>query len=151
MEVSILFVDDEPQVLRALARTLRNEPYTLAFSQDPLDALARLAERPYDIVVSDFMMPSLTGVELLAQVHERGTATFRMMMTGQADKQATIMAINEGAICHYLEKPWSDVDLKAVLRAAAHSIGAQRAAKTAAPDLAAAARRFGRTQFRGVP
>ena len=95
------------------------------------------------------MMPNLTGVELLAKVHERSPATLRMMMTGHADKQATIMAINEGAICHYLEKPWNDADLKAVLRAAVRSIGAQRAVKAAAPDLAAAARRFGRAPVRG--
>ncbi|MBI1945887.1 MAG: response regulator [Deltaproteobacteria bacterium] len=149
MEVSILFVDDEPQVLRALARSLKGEQYTLAFSGDPLDALARLTERPFDIVVSDYMMPNMTGVELLTRVHECRPATLRMMMTGHADKQATIMAINEGAICHYLEKPWSDAELKSVLRDAAQSVAVQRAARAAAPDLAAAARRFGRMQFRG--
>lgn len=150
MTVSILFVDDEEQILRALARTLRDEGYELAFATDPADALTTLDSRPFDIVVSDFMMPGMTGVDFLAALRERRPSSLRMMMTGQADRQATIRAINEGAVCHYLEKPWSDADLKAVLRAAARGIAAQRSATMAAPDLAAAARRFRRPSPRGA-
>ncbi len=148
MLVSILIVDDEPQILRALDRSLRDEGYTLSFSQDPLDALAQLAERPFDIVVSDFAMPHMTGVELLAQVRERRPSTLRMLMTGHADRQATIRAINEGAICHYFEKPWVDTELKEVLHAAVRSVATERATKASAPDLAAATRRFGRGAYR---
>lgn len=148
MAVSILFVDDEEQILRALARTLRDEGYELSFSTGPLDALALIEGRSFDIVVSDFMMPDMSGVDLLARIRERRPSALRMMMTGQADRQATIRAINEGAVCHYLEKPWTDAELKAALRRAAASVVAERAAKAAAPDLAAAARRFGKTTYR---
>lgn len=150
MAVSILFVDDEEQILRALARTLRDEGYELSFSTGPLDALALIEGRSFDIVVSDFMMPDMSGVDLLARIRERRPSALRMMMTGQADRQATIRAINEGAVCHYLEKPWTDTDLKAVLRAAARGVGSQRAASAAAPDLAAAARAFRRPALRGT-
>ena len=148
--VSILFVDDEPHILRALERGLRNEGYELSFSSDPLDALARLAERTFDVVVTDFMMPHLSGVEFLTRVRELRPTALRMLLTGQADRQATIRAINEGAICHYLEKPWIDAELKAALRQVAGSASLQRAAQAAAPDLAGALRRFGKPQPRGA-
>ncbi len=148
MTVSVLFVDDEKCVLRALERTLRDEGYITSFCSDPLDALTRIGEEAFDIVVSDFMMPNMSGVDFLALVRERRPASFRMLMTGCADSQATIRAINESAVCHYLEKPWTDAELKAALRRAAASVVAERAAKAAAPDLAAAARRFGKTTYR---
>lgn len=148
MTVSILFVDDEKCVLRALERTLRDEGYVVAFCNDPLEALTKIAEAPFDIVVSDFMMPNMSGVDFLALVRERRPASFRMLMTGYADSQATIRAINESAVCHYLEKPWTDAELKAALRRAATSVVAERAAKAAAPDLAGAARRFGKSTYR---
>lgn len=150
MTVSVLFVDDEKCVLRALERTLRDEGYITSFCSDPLDALTRIGEEAFDIVVSDFMMPNMSGVDFLALVRERRPASFRMLMTGCADSQATIRAINESAVCHYLEKPWTDTDLKAVLRAAARGVGSQRAATAAAPDLAAAARAFRRPALRGT-
>lgn len=148
MGVSILFVDDETHVLRALERALRDEGHALTFSSDPLDALALVGDTAFDIVVSDFMMPHMSGVELLAKVREYRPSTLRMIMTGHADRQATIGAINEGAVFHYLEKPWLDADLKAILRSAAKSVSTQRAAVSAAPDLVAAARRFGRAPYR---
>ncbi len=148
MTVSILFVDDERCVLRALERTLRDEGYLVSVCHDPLEALAKIADEAFDIVVSDFMMPNMSGVDFLALVRERRPASFRMLMTGCPDSQATIRAINESAVCHYLEKPWTDAELKSALRRAANGVVAARAVKAAAPDLAAAARRFGKTTYR---
>jgi DNA-binding NtrC family response regulator len=150
MRVSILFVDDEEQILRALARTLRDEGYDLTFCTCPLDALARLEARSFDIVVSDFMMPNLSGVDLLARTRAVRPSAVRVLMTGQADRSATIRAINEGAVFHYLEKPWEDADLKSALCDASRVAAAQRVATIAAPDFAGAARSFRRSSLRGT-
>ncbi len=126
--IRILFVDDEQLILAALRRALRREGFELYFTSDP-HAVARLVgEHQIDIVVSDYMMPELSGVEVLALVGRLHKDTARIMMTGQADRAATIRAINEGNIQRFLEKPWDDSELKRVLHEVARNIMVQRAA-----------------------
>lgn len=111
----VLFVDDEQLILNALRRTLRNEGFELFFTTDPLSAPRMIAEERIDVIVSDHMMPDMSGVELLALVRSLHRNVTRLMMTGQADLSATIRAVNEGAVHRFLEKPWDDAQLKRVL------------------------------------
>ena len=145
--VKILFVDDEQLILSALKRTLRREGFELFFTSDPFEVSKLVGEHRIDIVVSDHMMPQMTGVEVLALCRRLHPHTTRIMMTGQADRDATIRAINEGSIHRFIEKPWDDNMLKNVLHEVERSILVQRASN-AQPDAAAAVKSFHRTIMR---
>lgn len=132
MTVKILFLDDEVLILNALRRALRREGFELFFSSEPLEAVKLIGEHKIDILVSDHMMPQMTGVEVFALVRRLHSSCVRIMMTGQADKDATIRAINEGSVHRFLEKPWDDALLKQVLHETARSITVQRAVAEAA-------------------
>ena len=138
MTIKILFLDDETLILNALRRALRREGFELFFTTDPFEAVKLVGEQKIDIMVSDHMMPQMTGVEVLALVRRLHGSCIRMMMTGQADRDATIRAINEGNIHRFLEKPWDDAMLKSVLHETARSITVQRAVAEAAAISAAA-------------
>lgn len=119
----VLFVDDEQLILNALRRTLRNEGFELFFTTDPLCAPRMIAEERIDVIVSDHMMPDMSGVELLALVRSLHRNVVRVMMTGQADLSATIRAVNEGAVHRFIEKPWDDAQLKRILHEIARARG----------------------------
>ena len=112
---SILFVDDEENVLSAVRRSLRKEGYQLHFTSQPAMGLELLRVHAVDIVVADHTMPNLTGIEFLKIVRNRYPNIMRMMMTGQSDLQIAIDAINHGEIFRFLAKPWDDAELKAAL------------------------------------
>lgn len=120
--VRILFVDDEELILKALRRSLQREGYELFFSSRPAEAIAIVEAQQVDVVVSDYMMPGMNGVEVLARLREKHPTVVRMMMTGQADRDATLRAIREGNIHRYIEKPWDDAALKSILKDTAQSI-----------------------------
>jgi response regulator RpfG family c-di-GMP phosphodiesterase len=129
-QIKILFVDDERLILNALRRTLAKEGFELHFTSDPMSAARLVGEHKIDIVVSDYIMPEMSGVEMLSLIARLHPYTSRIMMTGQADRAATIRAINEGSIERFIEKPWDDVELRRVL----HEVGRGRQARRAAAD-----------------
>ncbi len=114
----ILFIDDEQHILNALERCLRKEPYQCRFVGSGAEALEKLSQQPYDIVVSDMRMPKMTGVELLKHVASQYPQTLRLVLSAWADSNDILDAINEGHIYRYIIKPWDDRALKAVLRQA---------------------------------
>ncbi len=103
----ILFVDDEPQILQAFERQLsdRFDVHTAVAPDLGLKILGE--EPPYAAVVSDFRMPHMNGTQFLAKVRQLTPDTVRLMLTGQADLNATIEAVNEGNIFRFLTKPCS--------------------------------------------
>jgi CheY-like chemotaxis protein len=105
MSERILFVDDEPNVLEGIRRTLRKqgEIYTAANGAEGLRVLSEAA--PFALVVSDMRMPIMNGAQFLAKVRELAPDTVRMILSGQADMQATIAAVNDGHIYRFLSKP----------------------------------------------
>lgn len=122
----ILIVDDEENVLNALRRTLRKEGYELFFATHPNEALAILKTTPIDLVISDHLMPTMTGLEFLKVVRDRHPDTQRMMLTGHADMQTAIDAINHGEIYRFLTKPWDDTELKVTLYLAFEQLDLER-------------------------
>ena len=101
----ILCVDDEPNVLEGLTRTLRGH-YVVATATDGRVALAMLqSAEPFTIVMSDQRMPQMTGVQLLAHTRIVSPTSVRVLLTGQADVQSAIDAVNEGNIFRFLTKP----------------------------------------------
>ncbi len=113
---SLLIVDDEENVRRALERVLREDGYEISFASGGKEALAILAQKPIDMVVSDHMMPAMTGLELMREVRKRWPYTMRLILTGYADLELALGAINEGEIYRFLTKPWDQVELQLTVR-----------------------------------
>ncbi|MBK7645233.1 MAG: response regulator [Planctomycetes bacterium] len=114
----VLLVDDEPQVLAALRRTLRGR-YELETTDQPLQALALLRDRgPFAVLVSDMRMPGLDGAQLLTRARSQAPDTTRVMLTGNADQLTAARAVNEGSIFRFLNKPCGGEELVSVLDAA---------------------------------
>lgn len=115
---TILIVDDEENVRNALRRSLRKEPYELLLAAGPEEALELLKQQRVDVFLSDHLMPGMTGLQLLTLVRDRHPETTRIMLTGHADMETAIRAINDGQIYRFLQKPWDDIELKVVLHLA---------------------------------
>lgn len=112
----VLFVDDARPLLDALVVALRKEPYVVLTASSGTEGLAVLAQRPVDVVVSDEMMPGMSGGEFLGIVRKLYPHTIRIVLTGQASLDSAIRAINEGAVYRFLTKPCSAVDLAQTIR-----------------------------------
>ncbi|MDC8759523.1 ATPase, T2SS/T4P/T4SS family [Janthinobacterium fluminis] len=108
----LLLVDDEPGVLAALRRVFRQENYDVVLCQDPQQALALLGAEAFHLLVSDYMMPGMTGGELLKRARALCPDTIRIMLTGHADVNAVVAAMKSGAVYKFILKPWDDDDLR---------------------------------------
>jgi putative nucleotidyltransferase with HDIG domain len=115
---TVLFVDDEVNILKALQRMLRCEDMKVLTASCGAEALERLQRQPAQVVVTDQRMPEMSGVDLLAAVRERWPDTVRMMLTGYTDMGIAVEAINRGEIFRLITKPWNDDELRATLRQA---------------------------------
>jgi len=113
----ILFVDDELGVLQGLERMLFEmaDTWDMAFVDSAEKALSELSAREFDVIVSDMRMPGMDGAQLLEQVSRHWPGSIRILLTGHADMNATVAAINRGQIFRYLNKPWSDEELRATV------------------------------------
>ena len=107
----ILFVDDEAPILSALSRSLRSQAYDIVTTTDARAALEVSRQVKVDVVISDYRMPGMNGVELLAAFKEEQPGIVRMMLSGEADREAVLASINEAAIFRFLVKPWDDETL----------------------------------------
>lgn len=107
----ILFVDDEPEILRALARIARKTDAEIITAQSGKIALEIINQAPVDIIVSDMRMPEMNGSELLKQVAKITPETVRIILSGFADMEMVLSAINDGHIWGYLQKPWDNFQL----------------------------------------
>lgn len=113
----VLLVDDDAMVLSILEAQLSPTCDCVAVS-DGRVALERLAERDFDVIVSDQVMPFMTGDQLLAKVALLWPQVERLLITGYADLGSVIKAVNAGKISHYLAKPWQGEELAEAVRAA---------------------------------
>ena len=114
----VLFVDDEVNILKSLARLFLAEPVRVFTASSAAEALALVAAERISVVVSDQRMPGTTGVRLLAQVRERSPEVVRILLTGHTEIGIAIEAINQGEIFRLLTKPWNDDELRATVRQA---------------------------------
>ncbi|CAA0087016.1 Hydrogenase transcriptional regulatory protein hupR1 [Zhongshania aliphaticivorans] len=113
----ILFVDDEPRILIALKALFRRD-YDVVTAASGEAALEILREGDVDVVVSDQRMPEMTGVEVLRKAKDLRPRAIRVLLTGYSDLSAILAAINEGEIFRFINKPWSNVDLRSTIAAA---------------------------------
>ena len=120
MKKRILFVDDEAMVLQGLQRMLRSMrgEWEMEFVESAEAALALLAQKPFDVIVSDMRMPSMNGAELLAEVMKRHPTTVRLILSGYADKDLILKCV--GSTHQYLAKPCDAESLKATIARASN-------------------------------
>lgn len=114
----ILLVDDEENILRALRRSLAREEYTIEDFSEPAAALARAEVVPFDLVLSDYRMPQMDGVAFLTRFKALHPDAARMIISGQADLEGLLAAINEAEIQRFISKPWENYDLRTSIRQA---------------------------------
>lgn len=113
----ILFVDDEANILSALKRLMVDEPYEIFTAQSGKEALALLErDRSIAVIVSDQRMPEMNGAEFLEKAKAIVPEAGRIVLTGYADMQAAVDAINKGGAQRYIAKPWNDNELITLIR-----------------------------------
>lgn len=108
----VMLVDDEEAILGSLRRLFRQDGYLIDAYDKPMEALAQITSQPYDLVISDMRMPEMDGASFLQAVAIYSPHTMRLLLTGYADQEATVRAINLGKIHGYLNKPWDNDQLR---------------------------------------
>jgi len=116
--VRILCVDDERNVLRSLERVFLDDDYEVVTAASGEEGLQIMAESgdTFQVVVSDYRMPVMNGVEFLKQVYAQWPDTVRIVLSGYADAGAIVAAINEGHIYKFIPKPWNDEELRVTIQ-----------------------------------
>lgn len=108
----IVVVDDEKIVTSAFKTLLKVEGFSDAhFFNNPREAVEFLKTNKPDLVISDFLMPEMNGLEFLSEVNKMYPEVSKILLTGYADKENAIRAINEIGLYRYIEKPWDNADL----------------------------------------
>ncbi len=116
-QIKILCVDDERNVLRALERIFLDDDYEIVIAGSGDEGLKLMEEDgPFQVVISDYRMPVMNGVEFLKAVYERWPDTVRIVLSGYADAGAIVAAINEGHIYKFIPKPWNDDELRVTIQ-----------------------------------
>jgi len=117
-EATLLLVDDDDHVRRALKRVLKRARCVMLEAPDAAEGLRLLEAQPVQVVVSDYRMPGMSGVEFLRQVKERWPRVQKVLLTGQADTAAIEEAVNQAEIFRFIWKPWDDAHLILTIQSA---------------------------------
>jgi DNA-binding NtrC family response regulator len=126
--ITLLIVDDEVTILKALQRVVRDDGYRVLTAQNGEEALRLVASEDVDIVLSDIDMPAgMDGLELMVRLRRNYPAVVRLLLTGRATLAMAVGAINDGEVYRFMTKPWDLDELREVLRQAAARAMANRA------------------------
>ncbi len=113
----ILIVDDEPMVIESIRELLELETdYRILSAATPMKALALLDQTPVQVIITDFLMPEMNGIDFLLEARRKIPDITAIIITGYADKTNAIRAINEVGIYHYIEKPWDNDALLIIIK-----------------------------------
>ena len=112
----ILLVDDEPNLTSALVRSLDKTQFEIFTADSAQKGLLILAGNDIDVVVSDERMPGMSGSQFLTEVRKNWPSTVRMILSGQADLEAAVRAINEGEVYRFLLKPCHPTELQLTIQ-----------------------------------
>lgn len=118
----LLLLDDEIHVVQALQRELRRsypaEKLTIEIFTDPEQALLRSGETEFDVVVSDYRMPGINGIDFLKMIKGTQPDAIRIVLSASTEFETVMQAINQAEVFRYIPKPWQAQDLVATLAAA---------------------------------
>ncbi len=123
---TVLIVDDEPGVLEGIRLALWKSDYALLSANGPSEALELLQHEKVDVIVSDHLMPGMTGLEFLKLARDRQPNCVRIMLTGHADMETAIKAINQGELYRFLTKPCDRTELLVTLHLACEKLELER-------------------------
>ncbi len=112
---TLLFVDDEPNILSALKRVFIDDEFEVVTANSGKEALGIFNDREIQLIISDQRMPEMSGSELLAKIRESKPEVMRIILTGFADMDAAVDSINNGQIYQFIFKPWNDEELRSVV------------------------------------
>ena len=116
---TVLFVDDEEKILKSLKRSLTDEPYETLFAESGKKALEIIRQEEVHVIVTDLRMPEMDGLELLGIVREEYPYIIRLVLSGYAEIDVLLNAINNGEILRFITKPWkSTPEFKTIIRQA---------------------------------
>lgn len=119
----VICVDDEPDIAAAVARVLRLDGYEVIACSSPAQALAVLGSRAVAVLVSDYEMPEMTGVELAIRARRMQPETVRMLLTGHGTLDTALEGINVGEVFRFMSKPFDPATLRREVAAAvAHHV-----------------------------
>ncbi len=118
MRNKVLIIDDESMIRSTLKSVLSREPYEVICADSGEEALAIMEREEIDLIITDEMMPGMTGIELLAITRKKYPDTFRIILTGYANLESAITAINKGEVYRFFTKPCDIDDLIAAIRQA---------------------------------
>jgi DNA-binding NtrC family response regulator len=114
---ALLLLDDEEMVLTSLRNLFRLQTeYEVIVHSSAQQALENARARPVDLVISDYLMPEMDGITFLGHFKEIQPQTIRVLLTGYADKENAIRAINQVGLYQYIEKPWDNAALLIVVK-----------------------------------
>jgi len=116
-KINILYVDDEMNNLVSFKATFRMK-YNVFTAVSGDEAIKTLDNQPIEIIITDQRMPNMTGVQFLESIIEKHPDPMRILLTGYADMNAVIDAVNKGKIFHYLSKPWNEEELDMTIKRA---------------------------------
>src|ERR1051326_5513718 len=120
---SVLIIDDEHAIRESLVTLLEMEGYSVATSESGEEGLVRMAEQPFDLVLLDFALPGMNGLEVLREIRERDQQVSVILITAYGTVENAVHAIQAGA-ANFIQKPWDNEKLLADVRAA---VGRRRA------------------------
>ncbi|KAA1150876.1 HD domain-containing phosphohydrolase [Pseudoalteromonas fuliginea] len=106
--IDVLCVDDDEIVLRSLTRLLKTNKLTAIACSNPETALTHLKSHEFGLIISDMRMPKMNGAQFLEQARKLAPDTQRILLTGYADIETTLAAVNQGQISGYIQKPWQN-------------------------------------------
>lgn len=116
-ESTVLFVDDQEEILFLIKRMLKEEPYRILFAKSGQEALNIIEKESVDVIVTDVLMPNMTGLELLDMVKDSHPNMVRIILSGFSQIPTLLSAINNGKIFRYITKPWQvDEEAKRIIR-----------------------------------
>ena len=137
-QIKILCVDDENNVLRALKRLFMDDDYEIFTAESGSEGIEVLEkEEGIQLIISDYRMPGMDGVEFLRQAHEGWPETIRIVLSGYADTAVAVAAINEGQIYKFIAKPWNDDELRVTIEKALEVFFLRRKNENLAEELMA--------------
>ncbi|MEK7774280.1 MAG: response regulator [Candidatus Zixiibacteriota bacterium] len=133
---TVLFVDDEPNILRALVRLFHGDHINILTASSGDEALEIMRNKKVQVLVTDNLMPGMQGVELVRRARDIFPDMIRIILSGHSDLEAVLKAVNESEVFRFVLKPWTDADLKATVHIALAQYGLQEDIDRLKSDLA---------------
>ena len=116
MKQAVLLVDDNVKILSSMKRALRKSDFDLSTFQNPLSALKEIDKEDFSVVIADYQMADLDGINFLKRVDKIRPDTIKVLLTGNDDMSIAVNAINEGVVFRFIKKPWNNYELQSLLK-----------------------------------